>query len=88
MEDVHRNNRKETVQTENIKNAPTEKVAPKKSAKQIKKKTFLSLVNWKWVITAFLSSLVISIILSLLSSHVSTMSLAEEKHLHQYQLQL
>lgn len=70
MEDVHRNNRKETVQTENIKNAPTEKVAPKKSAKQIKKKTFLSLVNWKWVITAFLSSLVISIILSLLSSEV------------------
>ena len=39
------------------------KASPKKA-----KKSFWKLVNWKWVITAFLSSLSISMVLSLLSS--------------------
>ena len=39
------------------------KASPKKT-----KKSFWKLVNWKWVITAFLSSLSISMVLSLLSS--------------------
>lgn len=43
--------------------------AQKSPAKQ-KKKTFFSLVNWKWVITVFISSLSISIVLSILSSEL------------------
>lgn len=66
MEDVHRNNQNEVKDGEKAKNDNKSK----KSPKQQKKKTFLQLVNWKWVVTAFLSSLVISIILSLLSSEV------------------
>lgn len=42
----------------------------KKSTKQKKKKGFSSLVNWKWTITVFLSSLAISIIMSILSSEI------------------
>ncbi len=77
MEDVHRNNQKgsektaEANKSESKKNdAKTDKNGGKKAPKQQKKKSFLKLVNWKWVVTAFLSSLVISIILSLLSSEV------------------
>lgn len=65
MEDVHRNNQNNTKDCVKAKNDKS-----KKAPKQQKKKTFLQLVNWKWVVTAFLSSLVISIILSLLSSEV------------------
>ncbi|MBO5006812.1 MAG: hypothetical protein J6C89_05150, partial [Clostridia bacterium] len=75
MEDVHRNNRNESKidaeapKAENAKETQKQE-APKKNVKQTKKKSFFNLVNWKWVVTAFLSSLVISIILSVLSSEV------------------
>ena len=85
MEDIHRKEKDEetvnanadtALQTEKEKKdqPPKKQTAQKqdkKSAKQPpKKKTFFGLVNWKWVVTAFLSSLVISIILSLLSAEV------------------
>lgn len=78
MEDIHRRERNEQEVKDTSKNdtQDTEKKAPKKQdkkdgkAKPAKKKSFLALVNWKWVITAFLSSLVISILLSVLSSEV------------------
>ena len=80
MEDIHRKEQNENeaeVKTtaKNEKKQDAGKKVPakqdKKSTKQPpKKKSFLALVNWKWVVTAFLSSLVISIILSLLSSEV------------------
>ncbi len=81
MEDIHRKEKNEQEVKDTSKNEKGEspdsgkKNAPKQDkkdgkAKPTKKKSFFSLVNWKWVITAFLSSLVISIILSLLSSEV------------------
>ena len=85
MEDIHRKEKDEetvnanadtALQTEKEKKdqPPKKQTAQKqdkKGAKQPpKKKTFFGLVNWKWVVTAFLSSLVISIILSLLSAEV------------------
>ena len=76
MEDVHRNNRKESTpnaefaKQESTKEPIKQDVNPKKAPKPTKKKSFFNLVNWKWTITAFLSSLVISIILSILSSEV------------------
>ena len=77
MEDIHRKEQNEnevktlnkTDKQEQGKQKPQQK-QEKKGAKPPKKKSFFSLVNWKWVVTAFLSSLVISIILSLLSSEV------------------
>ncbi len=42
----------------------------KKPAKGKKKKSFWGLVNWKWIVTVFLSSLAISIIMSILSSEI------------------
>lgn len=77
MEDIHRKEKRE-IEAENTEkngkmqndNKKASQKQEKKAAKPPKKKSFLSLVNWKWVITAFLSSLVISIILSLLSSEV------------------
>ncbi len=48
----------------------TEKPERKKHPKGKKKKNFFSLVAWKWVITVFLSSLAISIVLSVLSSEI------------------
>ena len=81
MEDIHRKEQDEAGvknTSENEKNdkqdsktKPAQKQEKKEAkAKPPKKKSFFSLVNWKWVVTAFLSSLVISIILSLLSSEV------------------
>lgn len=81
MEDIHRQEKNEQEVKETSKNEKGDKPdagkkpAPKQEKKDgkqkpPKKKSFFSLVNWKWVITAFLSSLVISIILSLLSSEV------------------
>ncbi len=81
MEDIHRKEQNEEEVKDTSKNEKGDKPdTVKKSAckqekkdsksKPTKKKSFFSLVNWKWVITAFLSSLVISIILSLLSSEV------------------
>ena len=74
MEDVHRKNQKDGEKNaENNKHddkKQDQKSEKKKNSKQTKKKSFAKLVNWKWVVTAFLSSLVISIILSLLSSEV------------------
>lgn len=74
MEDVHRKNNKDGEKnTENPKNdnkKQTLKTDKKKNVKQTKKKSFVKLVNWKWAVTAALSSLVISIILSLLSSEI------------------
>ncbi len=82
VEDIHRKEQNEAVAENTVKNEKKQsagnigkKTPPakqdKKGAKQPpKKKSFLSLVNWKWVVTAFLSSLVISILLSLLSSEV------------------
>ena len=75
MEDIHRKEKNEQEVKDTSKNEKGEKTAPKQEKKDgkqkpPKKKSFFSLVNWKWVITAFLSSLVISIILSLLSSEV------------------
>jgi Flp pilus assembly protein TadB len=77
VEDIHRKEKRE-IEAENTEkngkmqndNKKALQKQEKKAAKPPKKKSFLSLVNWKWVITAFLSSLVISIILSLLSSEV------------------
>jgi hypothetical protein len=77
VEDIHRKEKRE-IEAENTEkngkmqndNKKASQKQEKKAAKPPKKKSFLSLVNWKWVITAFLSSLVISIILSLLSSEV------------------
>jgi hypothetical protein len=77
VEDIHRKEKRE-IEAENTEkngkmqndNKKASQKQEKKAAKPPKKKSFLSLVNWKWVITAFLSSHVISIILSLLSSEV------------------
>lgn len=81
MEDIHRKEKNE-MSSDTESSVSNEKKEPhgkkqhgakteKKTHKQpTKKKSLFSLVNWKWVITAFLSSLVISIILSLLSSEV------------------
>ncbi|MCQ2436530.1 MAG: CNNM domain-containing protein [Clostridia bacterium] len=44
--------------------------APRHNKKIKKQKSFFSLVNWKWVGTAFLTSVVLSIVLSLLSSEL------------------
>ena len=57
MEDVPRKNDKKNNENQ------------QKSAKQ-KKKTPLNLINWKWVVTVFFSSLSISIVLSILSSEI------------------
>ena len=57
MEDVPRKNDKKNNEKQ------------QKSAKQ-KKKTPLNLINWKWVVTVFFSSLSISIVLSILSSEI------------------
>lgn len=46
------------------------KTERKKPAKGKKKKSFWGLVNWKWIVTVFLSSLAISIIMSILSSEI------------------
>jgi Flp pilus assembly protein TadB len=77
VEDIHRKEKREIEAENTEKNSKMQndnkkalQKQEKKAAKPPKKKSFLSLVNWKWVITAFLSSLVISIILSLLSSEV------------------
>ena len=75
MEDIHRKEKNEQEVKDTSKNEKGEKNAPlqekkENKSKPTKKKSLFSLVNWKWVITAFLSSLVISIILSLLSSEV------------------
>ena len=78
MEDIHRKEQNEGEVKNASKNDKAEagKKPPQKQEKKEgkqkppKKKSFFSLVNWKWVVTAFLSSLVISIILSLLSSEV------------------
>jgi len=81
VEDIHRKEQNENEVTDTSKNEKVDKAEAGKKpagkqekkdskAKPPKKKSFFSLVNWKWVITAFLSSLVISIILSLLSSEV------------------
>ena len=75
MEDIHRKEKNEQEVKDTSKNEKSEKNAPQQDKKEnkskpTKKKSLFSLVNWKWVITAFLSSLVISIILSLLSSEV------------------
>ncbi|MBQ8404927.1 MAG: hypothetical protein IJX55_11005 [Clostridia bacterium] len=78
MEDIHRKEQNETSAENTAKNEKKQNAGKKqppakqvqKGAKPPKKKSFLSLVNWKWVVTAFLSSLVISIILSLLSAEV------------------
>ena len=77
MEDIHRKEHEEEVKsTSKNDKAEAGKKPPQKQEKKEgkqkppKKKSFFSLVNWKWVVTAFLSSLVISIILSLLSSEV------------------
>jgi hypothetical protein len=75
VEDVHRKEKNEQEVKDTSKAEKGEKPAVKQEKKDskpkpTKKKSFFSLVNWKWVITAFLSSLVISIILSLLSSEV------------------
>ncbi|MBQ8862440.1 MAG: Mg2+ and Co2+ transporter CorB [Clostridia bacterium] len=78
MEDIHRKEKNEIEAESTAKNGknpssgkkqPTQK-QEKKNSKPPKKKSLFSMVNWKWVITAFLSSLVISIILSLLSAEV------------------
>ena len=75
MEDIHRKEKNEQEVKDTSKNEKGEKSSPQQDKKEnkskpTKKKSLFSLVNWKWVITAFLSSLVISIILSLLSSEV------------------
>jgi hypothetical protein len=75
VEDIHRKEKNEQEVKDPSKNEKGEKNAPlqekkENKSKPTKKKSLFSLVNWKWVITAFLSSLVISIILSLLSSEV------------------
>ena len=57
MEDVPRKNDKKNNEKQ------------QKTAKQ-KKKTPLNLINWKWVVTVFFSSLSISIVLSILSSEI------------------
>lgn len=49
---------------------PVPSRSKKNAQKQKKKKSFIHLVNWKWVITVFLSSLAISIVLSILSSEI------------------
>ena len=75
VEDIHRKEKNEQEVNDTSKNEKGEKPMQKQEkkdgkAKPPKKKSFFSLVNWKWVVTASLSSLVISIILSLLSSEV------------------
>ena len=82
MEDIHRKEQNENEVKNTSKNEkndkpdtgkqkPAQKQEKKETkAKPPKKKSFFSLVNWKWVVTAFISSLVISIILSLLSAEV------------------
>ena len=81
MEDIHRKEKceQEVTASKNekgdkpdaSKQKPAQKQEKKESkSKPPKKKSFFALVNWKWVVTAALSSLVISIILSLLSSEV------------------
>ncbi len=82
MEDIHRKEQNESNTENAVKNdkkqangntgkkAPSAKQDKKGTKQPPKKKSFLSLVNWKWVVTAFLSSLVISILLSLLSAKV------------------
>ena len=47
-----------------------EKERPAKPKKTQKKPSFFSRVNWKWVAAAFISSISISIVLSLLSSEL------------------
>ena len=49
---------------------PDKSNSEKKHLKQKKKKGFVFLVNWKWVVTVFLSSLAISIVMSILSSEI------------------
>jgi hypothetical protein len=81
VEDIHRRDRNEQEVKSSSKNEKADmqdsekknlKKQDKKDSKPkpTKKRSFLALVNWKWVITAFLSSLVISILLSVLSSEV------------------
>ncbi len=78
MEDIHRKEQNETSAENEAKNEKKNNTGKKsqpakqdkKGAKPTKKKSFFSLVNWKWAVTAFLSSLVISILLSLLSAEV------------------
>ena len=81
MEDIHRKEKNEYEakepsktekgdKTDSVKKQQGKQEKKDGKSKPPKKKSFFSLVNWKWVTTAFLSSLVISIILSLLSSEV------------------
>lgn len=49
---------------------PENKTERKKTTKTKKKKSFLTQVNWKWIVTVFLSSLAISIVMSILSSEI------------------